>query len=169
MASKTDAERKVNREWIAHKRATDPEFKESQLKSKRDWYRRNSEQYKKSVNDWRDKNRHRLVAYGRKSKYGITQGEVDAKLASQNNRCAICESESTGWRHGWHLDHDHDHHPGSDKGCKDCVRGLLCQGCNHLLARCKENPEILLAAIQYLAKYKYIKDLPAPTPVASAT
>lgn len=61
-------------------------------------------------------------------------------LASQNNRCKICgkycpEDEN--------FPVDHNHRTGE-------VRGILCTSCNIGLGGFRDNPDLLLEAIQYL-------------------
>lgn len=47
----------------------------------------------------------------------------------QNHRCAICPVEHDH-EIGLHLDHDHDCCRIKGESCGDCIRGLLCFGCN---------------------------------------
>src|SRR5262249_13427810 len=94
-----------------------------------------------------------------KRNYGLSQEAYDALLASQGGVCAIC-----GGKQGAParlrvvrkrapratldlLRIDHDHATGE-------VRGLLCHPCNSLLGYARENPDILQAAIQYLAQHR---------------
>lgn len=71
--------------------------------------------------------------------YGITLDEYAAMLAAQGGACAIC-----GGARRYNLDVDHDHATGE-------VRGLLCKACNRrLLPSAKDDPDVLLRAIDYL-------------------
>lgn len=88
---------------------------------------------------WNWANRDKRVAYRRKAEYGMTQGEFDALLASQDGRCAICSVELTA--KNWAIDHDHD---------TRAVRGLLCRGCNVMLGLAGDDHRILTKAIAYL-------------------
>lgn len=67
-----------------------------------------------------------------KTRYGITLIEHEAIVALQSRKCAICKTEPTG---GARLGVDHDHNccPSSAKGCRRCIRGLLCPSCNKVL------------------------------------
>lgn len=69
-----------------------------------------------------------------RSKYGITREDRDLLIESQGGVCAICKLPP-GPR-GLSVDHDHSHcDRGVKKGCRVCVRGMLCDGCNTGLAR----------------------------------
>lgn len=74
-------------------------------------------------------------------KYGITLEQRDEILASQDNRCAICRTDSPPTVSGWHVDHCHS---------VGRVRGILCQHCNNMLGMAKDDPSILARAIEYL-------------------
>lgn len=83
-------------------------------------------------------NRSRSVAlrYERKRKYGITEEQMQARLAAQKNLCAICKFPLP-------LCVDHCH-------TSSLVRGLLCSSCNIGLGHFKDDPVRLQAAIEYL-------------------
>lgn len=69
-------------------------------------------------------------------------------------RCHICGRQewATTKKH-LSLDHDHTHHPENRKrGCDECVRGLLCHGCNVGLGNFLDSPELLQKASDYLEK-----------------
>jgi hypothetical protein len=76
-----------------------------------------------------------------KKAYGMTVEEYEALLARQEEKCAICRKPC---HTGGNLSVDHDHDTGR-------VRGLLCRNCNRGIGLLQESPEILQAAIQYLA------------------
>jgi hypothetical protein len=59
----------------------------------------------------------------------------------QKGRCAICQEPLKLGARGVHVDHDHR---------SRIVRGLLCNSCNVGLGMFKDNPELLIAAIDYL-------------------
>lgn len=82
----------------------------------------------------------------RKFRYGITQRQYEALLAAQDGRCAICRRKFDTYS----VDHDHACCPMGTRGCGNCVRGLLCTGCNTLLGMANDNPDRLTAAIAYL-------------------
>lgn len=80
-----------------------------------------------------------------KRKYGITIEQYDEMFRSQGGVCAVCERPQQRRR----LNVDHNHITGA-------VRGLLCDHCNIGLGKLKDNPGLLLAALNYLASYDEI-------------
>lgn len=80
--------------------------------------------------------------------YGITRADYEALLAKQSGACAICCKTLLRGKAS-HVDHDHACHPGK-RGCPSCVRGLLCVTCNTGLGSFRDNPDLLVAASEYL-------------------
>lgn len=77
-----------------------------------------------------------------KSKYGLTRQAYDAMFDGQNGLCAIChQPEITSFKRTLSVDHDH---------ITGQIRGLLCHFCNTGLGKFKDNPQLLVAAAQYL-------------------
>ncbi len=89
------------------------------------------------------KKQHRLRR--RKYRYGITQEMFDALFIAQEKKCAICEKELLNKPN---LDHCH---------ATGKIRGILCAPCNFMLGAINDREDLLLRAIQYLAKYRDIK------------
>jgi predicted nucleic acid-binding Zn ribbon protein len=79
-----------------------------------------------------DNNRHYL--------YGITAEEFEARLVSQDGKCAICRTDTWTGK-GPHVDHSHE---------TGVVRGILCHKCNLGLGKFNDDPDLLRAAISYL-------------------
>jgi hypothetical protein len=77
------------------------------------------------------------------SRWGISREEVEARIAAQNGRCAICGDPPNG-RGGFHLDHDH---------ATGKHRGMLCSECNLGLGKFRDSPDRLRAALTYLERY----------------
>lgn len=83
-------------------------------------------------------------------RHGLSQEQMDEWVSSQGGVCAICgglpgkigRSTSPGRLHI-----DHCHSTGK-------IRGLLCGRCNTMLGLAKDDPDILVRAINYLAKAK---------------
>lgn len=86
--------------------------------------------------------------------YRIRSEIYDALLASQGGKCAICKTDKPGGNPGnsFCIDHDHSCCPGK-KSCGECIRGLLCNGCNTGIGLLKDNPTITQAATDYLLKH----------------
>lgn len=85
-------------------------------------------------------------------RHGLTEERYVEMLKSQDERCAICGSrEPDSFGRAWHIDHDHSCCPGT-YGCERCVRGLLCQSCNQGLGYFNDDPDLVVAAIEYLVR-----------------
>ena len=80
-----------------------------------------------------------------KRNFGITLDDYDRMLKSQNNKCAICNSTSTGRKGTKYFAVDHCH-------TTKKVRGLLCTRCNAGIGYMKDDVEILEKAIAYLGE-----------------
>jgi len=76
-------------------------------------------------------------------RYGLTPEQYLEMVNIQNGVCKICLEPSIRLR----LSVDHCHTTGN-------IRGLLCERCNTLLGRVKDNPTILINAAQYLIDSK---------------
>lgn len=70
------------------------------------------------------------------SKYQLSNKEYEDMFKAQNGQCYLCSSKSK-------LVVDHDHKTGK-------VRRLLCDLCNRGLGYFKDNPEVLIAAADYV-------------------
>lgn len=84
---------------------------------------------------------------------GLTVDEYLAKIAEQNNLCAICgEPErrpDKASRKIKALAVDHDHETGQ-------IRGLLCSACNTGLGLFQDDPELLAKAADYLLHFRQL-------------
>jgi hypothetical protein len=70
-------------------------------------------------------------------------------LVRQGGGCAICRRDNG--KRLLAVDHDHACCPG-ERTCGKCVRGLLCDGCNHGLGKFRDDPELLRRAAEYAAR-----------------
>ncbi|RSM66611.1 hypothetical protein DMH03_05775 [Amycolatopsis sp. WAC 01376] len=77
------------------------------------------------------------------ARYGITAADVDELRAAQRYRCALCGRHEDRLPLGLMVDHDHQ---------SGTVRALLCHSCNAGLGHFRESPQILHAALAYLAR-----------------
>lgn len=64
----------------------------------------------------------------RRKTHGLSADAIDALIAAQGGRCAVCARPGLRLQ----VDHDHRHCPGR-MGCRACVRGMLCNRCNSSL------------------------------------
>lgn len=94
-------------------------------------------------------------------RYGMTGEDYRWLLNEQQNRCALCR-RPPGTRR---LSVDHDHscsgHP-DQRGCRHCIRGLLCNFCNSRLVPYAEQHEVIRARFaDYLASRPLLLRIPA--------
>ena len=85
-----------------------------------------------------------------KRNYGISLEDYDQLLKKQNGGCAICGTTNPVGRSGqfgpvFHVDHCHTN---------GHIRGLLCHHCNVALGAFKDDPKLLMKAMQYLERNK---------------
>jgi len=102
--------------------------------------------------------------------YGIPPDTYDAIYALQGGRCYICQ-RATGARRRLSVDHDHaqaalDGHD-LDKGCPQCVRGLLCSTCNKTLGHLRDDPEAFERGADYLRDWPSRRRSAATVPEAA--
>ena len=83
-----------------------------------------------------------------KSAYGITRAEWEWLFAKQDGKCALCHETDAATLH---IDHDHACHP-TGRGCKNCIRGLLCGNCNRLLGFVEVRSALLPRFADYLCQ-----------------
>jgi hypothetical protein len=119
----------------------------------RAWQKANPEKVNTTSRAWAKANPEKVAEKNRSHKYKLTNDKYQALLESQNNRCHICLKPFTDTPH---IDHCHSCCSGV-RSCGLCVRGLLCQQCNHMLGRAHDSTEILQAAINYLDKWNQIQ------------
>ena len=83
--------------------------------------------------------------------YKLTEPEYEAMRESQGYACRICRRSEADAPEGGrlHIDHDHGCCPG-ERSCGKCVRGLLCGPCNKAIGAFGDDPELLMAAAEYL-------------------
>lgn len=96
---------------------------------------------------WRDANPNRPETTARRLRWSRSKStglnaEVQLRLMEAlGSKCNICGAERGSTRHGLSLDHDHATRE---------ARGFLCGNCNHLLGKAKDDPVLLLKAVEYL-------------------
>lgn len=82
-----------------------------------------------------------------KSHYGLTLERYDEILEQQGGGCAICGAKAG--KQSLHVDHDHRCCPGK-KTCGNCIRGILCYGCNTRIALLDTDTDYSLRVRAYL-------------------
>lgn len=82
-------------------------------------------------------------------RFNIPLAKLKEMYVLQNFKCKICKKECDRYKN-LSIDHDHKCCPENGKSCGLCVRGLLCSNCNHGLGNFKDDPKLLLNAIEYL-------------------
>lgn len=75
--------------------------------------------------------------------YGLTMDQFSLMLEAQKGVCAICQTASD--RKVIFPVVDHCHASGR-------VRGILCANCNHGLGKFRDNPTLMLRAVEYLSR-----------------
>lgn len=107
---------------------------------------------------WRQRMRDdgKMEAYIRqnhwKVKYRLTVERYGELLLSQGGVCAVCKKLPEGPKL-LAVDHDHSCCP-TLKTCGKCIRGLICQHCNHILGHAFDDLKILVAAVAYLQSWQ---------------
>ncbi len=112
---------------------TRPMCKHCTTKASQAWNRRNPEKHREI---YRRAN-HRVHL---RRRFGISVAEFDKLTALSDGKCEICRRPESRARR---LSLDHDHLTGE-------LRGFLCSGCNLIIGRAKDNPQLLESAARYL-------------------
>ncbi len=105
------------------------------------WKAVNRDTYNASMREWRANNKDEAKDSDLNRCYGISLEVYKGMLETQNHVCALCSKAAQGKRP---LCVDHCHDTGK-------VRGLLCYGCNRLMALV-DNPVLLEKALKYKNK-----------------
>jgi hypothetical protein len=74
-------------------------------------------------------------------------------LMEQGGACALCRTTQFGVI-GPVIDHDHvlarEHPHPEGRGCRRCVRAVLCSTCNTMLGAARDDPHLLRVAAAFL-------------------
>lgn len=143
----TEEQRQRQREADKRYRENHPE--KCKQKDHDRYYNNREAEIERNAKYHRD-NREQVARRNRNRRHRLTQEQYEAKLAEQDNKCAICHRifEKTP-----HVDHNHEC-CSLLRSCDKCRRGLLCDDCNLGLGRFKDSIEVLTNAIQYLKGYQ---------------
>lgn len=129
------AHREERAAYSAAYRAAHPEYI-------RDYHATHREEEAAYRADRRVTHREEIAEQRRNWRYSLLPGEWDDLFAAQGSSCAICGTTEPGGQGKWQTDHDHT---------TGLTRGILCRGCNVGLGHFDDDPEVLAAAIEYLA------------------
>ena len=124
---------------LRKERVSENPEKYRQLRS--DSYKRNLKREQEYGAEYREVNKETLRSRELKRKYGISIEDYELMFKSQKGLCGICYLPS-GDRN---FDIDHCHSTGK-------VRGLLCRSCNVMIGHSKDDPILLLGAVDYLQR-----------------
>lgn len=80
--------------------------------------------------------------------HGLDEDRYRALLVAQGHACAICERAFSNEVRPC-IDHDHACCP-YGKSCGQCVRGILCGGCNKGIGMLQEDARVFANAMKYL-------------------
>lgn len=131
----------------AAKRRHYREHKEAHKKKWQKWYLANGEKRREYARLYytthKDEEHSRFRRWALQRKYGLTPAAFEQLLTSQGNRCAICRTPFKVRKEA-HVDHEH--------GTR-AVRGVLCGNCNLGMGNFKDNPALLLEALDYLSRF----------------
>lgn len=127
---------KESREWKKN-------HKEKCKIDRRNYRIKNKDKENELRNQWRvthkDKARDTVLKYN----YGITLKQFNEMLSEQNNRCGVCNEIFTGvYPFTPTIDHIHDENRK--------IRGLLCNKCNSAMGLLKDDPELIIRAIEWV-------------------
>jgi hypothetical protein len=114
----------------AQRRSRDARPESIRSEWKREWKDRNREAENARVARWREQNPIKVRDSQLRIKFGITFTQYLALFEAQGWACAGCGSAGCATGMALAVDHDHNHCPEAAKSCGQCIRGLLCMGCN---------------------------------------
>lgn len=97
---------------------------------------------------------HHRNLFERAQRHGLAPEDLIALVIKQENKCLLCSvdfNELVNAKNttGFCIDHDHSCCP-KLRGCPECIRGLLCDDCNQMLGKAKEDADVLSRAAMYL-------------------
>ncbi len=97
-----------------------------------------------AINKWQKSNPDKIKNNRLKRDFGITLDDYNQMLFKQSGCCAICNIHHTEFSRALYVDHCHT---------TGKIRGLLCNSCNLVLGKIKDNITILKQSIKYLKHY----------------
>ena len=109
---------------------------------RKEHYEKNKQKYKDKARAWEASQGGRIAV-----RYGLSPSTHAEMLSRFDGKCWLCKE-----RPATHVDHDHSCCPKATS-CGNCVRGVLCAGCNTGLGNLGDSIAGLERAIAYLSKY----------------
>jgi hypothetical protein len=86
----------------------------------------------------------------------MVEADYERRLVEQEGQCAICHTPTPGAGHKrFSIDHDHNH---LGPGIK--IRSLLCNHCNLLLGKYRDDPAQFRAFVDYLSLHDEVQEPP---------
>jgi hypothetical protein len=121
----------------------------------RAWYIANADAVKAQQKAYQKANgvavRGRRRARNLRKKYGMSVEEYDEMFQAQSGQCANPGCSREPINQPLSVDHDHACCPG--ESCGNCIRGLLCSGCNSALGYVDDDMERMRGLVKYLEGY----------------
>ena len=114
------------------------------------WRDRNPDKVLANVKKWQAANGAKKSASAvatRRKAHGFTREYFEARMSQQGGQCAICSVALTTGLTARAASADHCH-------LTNTPRGILCKRCNLMLGHAKDDPALLLRAIEYLTMWK---------------
>lgn len=99
---------------------------------------------KAAKNAWNAANRQKVKWHAMWNKYRLRREDWERLFEDQDGLCAVCRDNPAT-----HVDHDHNCCPG-ETSCGECVRGILCAGCNTAVGFIETNPERTQSVLRYI-------------------
>ena len=93
--------------------------------------------------------------------HGLSGYDFLKKLESQNYSCGNCR-ELFIPKQKIVIDHNHECDCSGNRGCKKCVRDLLCNNCNVIIGWLEKHPDKIEAGRDYLERHRTVVQSLAP-------
>lgn len=103
--------------------------------------------------EWKEHEREQVRKHDAtvRRRHGLTRDDKREWLDATGWKCEGCQMSFETLADA-HVDHDHGCCPGSTS-CGECIRGVLCRGCNVSLGFLQDDRDRLYALILYLDRY----------------
>ncbi len=109
----------------------------------REWHRERPDYIRRKNAEFKRKNPTYHADRNRLVKYGLTRSQIDDLISSQKGGCLGCNRELVSLK----TCVDHDHSSGR-------VRGIICDDCNIVLGRVRDDPRTLSRLAEYVLAHR---------------